>query len=138
MVFAKGRPCAGCSGKRADRESTVDVGGVPEKQTENLAAGISAGTGHGHRSHRMILHVYAAGCKLINQGGCEPDVDVTSAALFGSDAFGGKCDGAVARSARLVLGQGPIRRPEGERQRQRLAALTDLRAHVHVEEPDVL
>ena len=59
------------------------------------------------------------------------------AALDGADAFGRDLHRGIAGGARLVLGQRAIRGAEPQRQRQRLAALADLRARVHVEQSDV-
>jgi hypothetical protein len=39
--------------QRADRQPAVDIGGVAEQQPKDLTAGITAGTGHGHRSHAV-------------------------------------------------------------------------------------
>ena len=58
--------------------------------------------------------------------------------LHGADAVGRGLDRGVAGRAGLVLGQRAVGGAEPQRQRQRLAALADLRTGVDVEQPDVL
>ena len=53
-------------------------------------------------------------------------------------ALRGDGDGGVAGGHRLLGGQRPVRGPEGQLVRQRLAALAELRPGVHVEQPDRL
>src|SRR4051812_15955625 len=68
-----------------------------------------------------------------------PNLQVPAAsALDGTAPLGGQRDGGVARRARLLLGEGPVGRPEPQRERQRLVARADLVAGVDVEEPDRL
>ena len=59
-------------------------------------------------------------------------------ALDGTGPLGGERDGRVARGRRLLLGQRAVRRPEPQREGQRLVARADLVAGVDVEEPDRL
>ena len=63
VVFGERRARAGGRGERADGQPSVGVGGVAEQQPQDLSTRISAGTGHGHRSHAAILHGYAISCK---------------------------------------------------------------------------
>ena len=65
MVFGERGARAGGGGQRADGQPTVGVGGMAEQQPQDLPAGITAGTGHRHRSHAAILHGYADCCKSI-------------------------------------------------------------------------
>ena len=115
---------------------------MAEEQPQDLTAGITAGTGHRHRSHPPILHVYAFGCKFIlhaRRRVVAPDrraANLRPAAPRPPGRRGG-CR-RIAGRAGLVLGQGAIRRPEPQGQRQRLAVLPDLRARVDVEQRDIL
>ena len=59
MVFGERGAGAGGGGQRADGQPPVGVGGMAEQQAQDLSTGITAGTGHRHRSHAAILHGYA-------------------------------------------------------------------------------
>ena len=48
VVLAERGACTRRGGQRADGQPAVGVGGVPEQQPQDLAARISAGTGHRH------------------------------------------------------------------------------------------
>jgi hypothetical protein len=65
----------------------------------------------------------------ISNRSCENE----SAALNGADQLGGSLHGGLTRGAGLVLGQRAIFGAEPQRQGQRLAALSDLRAGIDVE-----
>ncbi len=47
MMLTERRTGVATGGQRTDNQAAVDIGGVPEKQTQNLTTGVPTGAGNG-------------------------------------------------------------------------------------------